>query len=97
MGGKCREEEFFRCYKKEGDSGQKGYPQTSSTFCSASPGLNLHPGRLRGALYLATIAVTLDTYPHALPGLQEAARAFNKNLGQMANPDTAGQQLSGVG
>ena len=45
----------------------------------------VHPKIVSERLGHATVALTLDTYSHVLPGLQEAAaRAFDENLQQAA-------------
>jgi integrase len=44
----------------------------------------VHPKIVSERLGHATVALTLDTYSHVLPGLQEAAaRAFDENLADL--------------
>lgn len=54
----------------------------------------VHPKIVSERLGHATVALTLDTYSHVLPGLQEAAaRAFDENLQQVRNKKGATQPI----
>ena len=53
----------------------------------------VHPKIVSERLGHANIGITLDTYSHVLPGLQEAAaERFDKLLPEMASPKPVSEQ-----